>query len=256
MLQIYWDELYDHKHSQKKLGELLKLGGFPEPLLSGSEEFVGRWRLAYGKRLVREDVRTLEQTQELDQMELLFERLPDLICNNLSINKLAKDLEVSHQTVSKWLQIFERLYGCFFVLPWGDPKIKAVKKEKKLYLWDWAFIEDPGARLENLVAVHLLRLVHWFEDIYGEVLDLRYFRDPEGHEVDFIILRKKQPWIAIEVKSSEQEISTSYKYFLNRVQMPFAYQIHLKSDVDSRLPNINQSRVRIMPVAKFLQLLP
>lgn len=247
---------YNHERSQEKLLKLLDFSGFPEPLLSNSKEFSGRWRLAYRRLLVREDVRTLEQTQELDQMELLYERLPDLISNNLSINNLAKDLEISHQTVSKWLKIFERLYACFYVLPWGEHKIKAVKKEKKLYLWDWASITDPGARLENIVAAHLLRLVHWFEDIYGEIIELRYFRDSEGHEVDFILLKDKKPWIAIEVKSSEQTLSKGLKYFLERVAVPYAYQIHLKSNLDTRLPNINKTKIRSMPVAKFLCLLP
>ncbi len=247
---------YEHNQVQGRLNDLLRFGGFPEPLLARSEDFSGRWRLAYGQRLVREDVRTLEQTQELDQMELLFERLPDLVGNNLSINNLSQDLEVAHQTVTKWIRIFEKLYACFYVLPWGGPRIKAIKKEKKLYLWDWSFNQQPGARLENLVAVHLLRLVHWFEDIYGEVLDLRYFRDADGHEVDFIILRKKQPWMAIEVKSSEQDLDTGFRYFLKRISVPYAFQIHLKSDLDSRIADINGCRIRTMPAAKFLMALP
>lgn len=177
-----------------------------------------------------EDVRSLEQTQELDQMSLLYDRLPDLVSNNLSINNLAKDLEVAHQTVAKWIGIFEKLYANFYVPPFGVPKIKAIKKERKLYLWDWGRLADPGARLENLVALHLLRLVHWFEDDYGEVIELRYIKDVDGHEIDFILLRNKRPWIAIEVKSSEQDLSSGLTYLLKKIAIPFVYQIHLKSD--------------------------
>jgi hypothetical protein len=243
-------------HAQNTLLELLKFGGFPEPFLSKSTSFAGRWRLAYSQRLVNEDVRTLEQTQELDQMSLLYDRLPDLVSNNLSINNLAKDLEISHQTVAKWIGIFEKLYANFYVLPYGEPAIKAIKKEKKLYLWDWARLSDPGARLENLVALHLLRLVHWFEDIYGEILELRYIKDIDGHEIDFLLLRNKLPWIAIEVKNSEQGISTGFKYLLNKIRIPYAYQIHLKSELVYKLANINQSTVYALPVSNFLCGLP
>lgn len=247
---------YNHKQVRPTVERLLSRGGFPEPYLAKSDTFAGRWRLAYSKRLVREDVRTLEQTQDLDQMELLYDRLPDLVGNNLSLNKLAISLEVAHQTASKWIAIFEKLYGCFYVLPYGGARINAVKKEKKLFLWDWSRNTEPGPRLENLVAVHLLRLVHWFEDVYGEVLDLRYFRDTDGHEVDFILLRNKKPWIAIEVKNSEKELSSGLKYFLKREKCQWAYQLHLKSDTDAVLAKIGGTSVRSLPVGKFLCNLP
>lgn len=245
-----------HKEAQDSLLRLLNRGGFPEPLFGKSENFAGRWRLAYAERLVNEEIRTLEQTQEIDQMGLLYERLPDLICNNLSINNLAKDLEVAHQTVAKWISIFEKLYANFYVLPYGDPQIKAVKKEKKLYLWDWARLSEPGARLENLVALHLLRFTHWFEDVYGEKIELRFIKDIDGHEIDFLILRNRLPWVAIEVKSSEQNLSTGFKYLLRKIKIPFAYQIHLKSKDIIKLPEINKSRIYALPVSKFLCALP
>ncbi len=246
----------DRTKAQTVLTDLLSFGGFPEPFLSRSKSYAGRWRLAYGQRLVFEDVRSLEQTQELDQMSLLYERLPDLVSNNLSINTLAKDLEVAHQTVAKWIDIFEKLYANFYVLPFGDPKIKAIKKERKLYLWDWGRLSDPGARLENIVAFHLLRLVHWFEDVYGEVIELRYIKDVDGHEIDFILLRNKRPWIAIEVKSSEQELSRGLTYLIKKIAIPFVYQIHLKSDQAYKLPKINQSAISAIPVSHFLCAMP
>lgn len=36
---------------------------------------------------------------------------------------------------------------------------------------------DPGPRFENLVASHLLKLVHYQVDVEGRDLELRYFRD-------------------------------------------------------------------------------
>jgi uncharacterized protein len=244
------------KAAQEALMQLLLLGGFPEPLLSASEKKANRWRLSYGKRLIEDDIRTIEQIQQVELLELLFDRLGEVVGNLLSINRLSKDLEVAHQTVSKWIKLFVRMYVAFQVAPWGPAKIRAIKKEQKLYLWDWPRVELPGARLENLLALHLLRLVHWFEDIEGEEIDLRYFKDVDGHEVDFILMKKRQPWIAIEVKSSEQELDNNLKYFLERQRVPYAFQLHLKGMGDYRVPNINGAKVRIMPLFRFLQNIP
>lgn len=68
-----------NKRSNKELNDLLSFGGFPEPLLSGSSGFAGRWRLAYGERLVNEEVRSLEQTQELDRLPVAFTALTILV---------------------------------------------------------------------------------------------------------------------------------------------------------------------------------
>ena len=97
---------------------------------------------------------------------LLYDRLPACVGSTLSINALREDLEVAFETVRNWLLILDRTYATFRVAPLGAPRIRAVKKTQKLYLWDWARVESEGARFENLLAVHLLRLC----DYAGEVL--------------------------------------------------------------------------------------
>ena len=201
----------------RQLKDLLVLGGFPEPLFSGSEKEAGRWRLAYGARLIRDEIRTLEKVMDLDKMELLLDRLPVTVGSVLSINSLKEDLEVAFETVRHWVSIFEKLYAIFRVPPFGAPRIKAVKKEQKLYFWDWAKVENEASRFENLVALHLLRFVHWRQDVEGEKWELRYFRDVVGHEVDFILLKQGKPWAAIEVKLNEQNLDSNLKYLLERV---------------------------------------
>lgn len=157
-----------------------------------------RWRLAYGARLVEEEVASLEQVRELERIELLFDRLGDVAGGILSMNSLREDLEVAFETVRNWIAIFERLDAVFRLPPYGGPRIKAVKKEQKLYFWDWARCASESARFENMLALHLLRAVHWAADIEGEKLQLRYFRHRAGQEVDFVVLRGRRPWLAIK----------------------------------------------------------
>ena len=49
----------------------------------------------------------------------------------------------------------------------GAPIVKAVKKEAKHYHFDWTVIEEDGIRFENLIASHLLKWVHFQQDMKG-----------------------------------------------------------------------------------------
>ncbi len=244
------------KQAKNILQDLLEFGGFPEPFCSGSKQESLRWHLTYSTRLIREDIRDLERVFDLDKMETLYEHLPFTVGSILSINSLREDLEVNFRTVKNWIDIFEKNYVCFKVLPLGAKKIKAVKKESKLYFWDWSFVEKRSARFENLIATHLLRLCHWITDVYGEKSELRYYRDIRGREVDFIVLKNNQPWLAVEVKESEQDIDSNLNYLLNKVKIPYAFQVHLDGEKFKRLPDINGSKVHIIPAHIFLVNLP
>jgi predicted AAA+ superfamily ATPase len=77
---------------------------------------------------MREDVRDWEKTQDLGNLDLLLYRLVDYTGSPLSINSLREDLQVAHKTVSRWLDILERLYALFRISPLAGPKIRAIKE--------------------------------------------------------------------------------------------------------------------------------
>ena len=118
----------------RNLADLTALGGFPEPLFSGSARKAARWRMGYATRLIREEIRSIEVARDLDRLELLYERLPLTVGSVLSINSLREDLEAAFETIAKAISTLEVVYGVFRIPPYGPPRIKAVKKEQKLYL--------------------------------------------------------------------------------------------------------------------------
>lgn len=239
--------------TKETLEDLLQLGGFPEPFLSGSEMEAKRWRLSYGERLIQEEIRSLEKVQDLASMELLSEQLESVAGSVISVNSLREDLSVAFGTVNNWLHILERLFVCFRLQPFGPAKIKAVKKEQKLYLWDWARIKkNEGARFENMIALHLIRLVDWARDIEGEKLELRYFKMRTGEEVDFVLLKDKKPWVAIEVKLQEQPLAKSLVYLLERTHIPHAFQVFLHGNKEHNFGKINGTIVRSISAERFL----
>ena len=85
--------------------DLLIYGGFPEPFLSQSEKQSRRWSREYRSRVVRGDLSDLENVQDLGIIEKMVLRLPDLVGSPLSLNALREDLQVSHQSVSRWITI-------------------------------------------------------------------------------------------------------------------------------------------------------
>ncbi len=238
------------------LAALDRFGGFPEPLLPGSERTAARWRLGYGERLVREEIRDLEDFRDLDRIEALYDALPSTVGSLLSINSLREDLEVAFRTAASWLAALERLYAVFRVAPFGARRLRALRKSQKLYFWDWARVEDEGARAENLVVLHLLRLVHWLADMHGEKAELRFFRDAAGHEVDAIILRRGKPWMAVEVKLSDGPLDRGIRYLVERVPIPWAFQVALRGTVVRRVPVAKGTGVRLVPASRFLANLP
>ncbi len=228
--------------------QLVRLGGFPEPFFGGNDVDSKRWSRLYRQRLLEEDVVSLESVKDLGNLELLMLRLPNLVGSPLSLNGLREDLQVSHKTVSNWMAIFTRVYAVFCLSPMGSPVIKAVKKEQKHYHFDWTLLEEDGARFENVVAVHALKWVHYLQDTQARDVELRYFRDIEGREVDIVILEKNNPIMAIECKVSDSHISPHLVYFKKKFPECRAYQLTAKGTTDF----VDRHGIRLCPAMTLL----
>ena len=213
--------------SPNDLRALLEFGGFPEPLLAGNARTWRRWQRERLSRVVHDDLRDLENVRQVALVELLVEALPSRVGSPLSIRNLAQDLQVAHATVERWVSILENLYVCFRIPPYGAPHIRAVKKENKLYLWDWSQTPDTGPRFENLVACQLLKYCHHREDTQGHRLELRFLRDTDRREVDFVVIEDGVPAFAVECKAGERAASPAIAYFRERTPIRDFYQVHL-----------------------------
>ena len=231
------------------LRRLLDRGGFPEPYLSDSADAAQRWSREYRVRLVEDEIADLERVQDLSALQLLAVRLSDLVGSPLSVNALREDLQVSHRTVARWLEILERLYAIVRLAPFGAPAIRAIKQAQKHYHYDWLTVGDMPARFENLVALHLLKWVHHEQDVRGREIELRYFRDVDGREVDFVLTEHGEPTHLIEVKWSDRPSDRSLRYLSERFPQAAAYQISATGTDDYRTPE----GIRVQPAMGFLR---
>jgi len=236
--------------SRSTVDSLVKFGGFPEPFLAQSARTLRRWQKERLDRVLLEDVRDLENVRAISNIQILADLLPERVGSPLSLNNLREDLDASHRGISHWVDILDRLYYSFRILPWASRSTRSLKRMPKLYLWDWSEVPDPGARFENLIASHLQKFCHFIEDCEGHRVTLHYLRDRSGREVDFLVTVDNKPWFAVESKLSDQNVDKSIHYFKERIGLPWIYQVTLNGDRD-----VIRDGVRIIPAHVFLSAL-
>jgi predicted AAA+ superfamily ATPase len=232
------------------LQSLLELSGFPEPLLGADATQARRWSLSYRDRLIREEVTSVESISDLSKLEQLAIALPQRVGSPLSINALREDLQVAHATLARWLDVLERLYAIFRIVPFGAPMLRAVRKERKHYHYDWTVVEALPARFENLVASHLLKWVDYQTDTQGRALELRYFRDIDGREVDFVVTdRAGAPLAFVECKWGDAPPAPALQYLRQRFAAVPAWQISAVGTHDFITPD----GIRVAPATVLLR---
>ncbi len=207
--------------------ELLRFGGFPEPFMKQNDQHLHRWQNERVSRVVTQDLTDLSSIKDVSLMELLVELLIQKVASPLSIKSLQEDLMISPHTIERWITLLEGVYFCYRIPPFvPNNRIKAIKKTQKLYLWDWSQVENQGARTENLIAGHLLKYCHHHIDQFGKRMELRYIKDVESREIDFVVLENKKPLFAVECKTGEKQLQSALSYYQSRYGIPKVYQVH------------------------------
>jgi predicted AAA+ superfamily ATPase len=200
-------------------------GGFPEPFVRRDPRFSTRWRGLWHQQLVREDVRDLTQVQVLDQLDVLVRLLESGSASQLTYSSLAAEVRVTVDTIRRWLVLLESLHVGFRVRPWFKNVARSLRKEPKWYVRDWAAVEDPGARAETLVACHLLAAVESWTDAGLGRFELRYLRDKDRNEVDFVVVRDGKPWFLAETKLSDDRLSPALARFQAQTGAKHAFHV-------------------------------
>ena len=234
-------------YHQETLNRLDAFGGFPEPFMKQDKRNLRRWHNEKVERMFREDIQDIEAIRDIGNMKLLSDMLPSKVGSLLSLNAIRENLEVSFRAVSHWMDVLEAFYYHFRIYPFSARRIRSLKKEPKLYLWDWSEVEDEAARFENLVASHLLKLVHFITDYEGYKAELCFLRDVDKREVDFLVTIGGKPWFAVESKLNDASLSPHLLYFKERLSIPSVFQVVKKGAVD-RI----ERGARIVSAGKFL----
>lgn len=194
------------KYAQDTLEQMLKFSSFPEPLLKGNLVFAKKWHENYVERMVNEDIRDISSIHQLEKVLDLLHLIPSRVGSPLSMNSLAEDLELHFHTIKNYIRYLTFAYVVFDVPPYTKKLSRMIKKERKVYLYDFGIIPNEAARFENYVALELKARIDLWNEISEETYSLSFLRTRAGHETDFLILKNEIPFFLCEVKSSRTPI--------------------------------------------------
>jgi predicted AAA+ superfamily ATPase len=215
----------DASGATEALERIERFTGFPEPLHAGRMDKLRSWRRSRRDLVLREDLRDLTRIRELGLIDQLAELLPERVGSPLSVNALREDLGVAFDTVKGWLEALQRLYYLFELRPYAGKLARTLRREAKIYLYDYTRIEDEGHRFENVVALHMRKLIDAWNDRGDGDFALWYVRDKERREVDFLITDGRKPWLLAETKLTDGHVSPALRHYRKQFSVPHAVQI-------------------------------
>ena len=233
-----------------KWKDLMILGGYPEPLLSGREKKAQRWSRLRLEQLAYEDTKDIKVVFNLNAFRVLLDLLPEKIGSLFSFNSLKEDVGVAYGTVRDWVFLAELLYYGFFIRPYSKGLKRSLKAEPKFYVYDLLQIPklENAKRLENLTALHLLKACHFWTDTGEGLFELCFVRDKEKREVDFLVVRDKKAWMLIECKSQSKQISPHLIHYSKLLKTKLNFQLVDTKNYDKK--HI-LSNTRVMSYEKF-----
>lgn len=212
--------------SEECFKRLMTVGGFPEPFLEGNERESKRWRRERLDRVLKDDIRDLEQLHNIQALSLFLDALRERVGSQIVLSNISEDLQISQKTLKRWLLILENMYILFIVRPYTKNISRAIQKPPKVYFFDNGDVKsDEDSRFKNLVATHLIKRNHFLEDFTGDHFELKYIRDKEGREIDFVVLHENQIEMLVETKLSGQTIHRPLQYYSEKLKPKKALQI-------------------------------
>jgi hypothetical protein len=235
--------------AEEILDKLLAFSGFPEPFLKNSARFYNRWNFEYKTLLTKEDIRDLSRISDIKGIGQLIELLPSKVGSLLSINSIAEDTGSHHATISRWLDILKTIYLIFNLRPWHRNITRSIKKENKLYFYDWSNVPESGRRFENLLAVSLIKMAARFSETGLGSFEIMHIRNKEKQEVDFVLVKNSKPIALFEAKDSDSEISKAGLYFGKHLSVPYFQIVHR-----CRKAEVFPGNCAVIPATNFLMI--
>jgi len=176
-------------------------GGLPQALLTQSRDpgFYSEWVDSYYAR----DVQELFRVEKRGGFLLLVETLLRQNGGLLDVTHLANVCRLSRPTIGTYLDVLQTTHVIHLLRPYHGGGKQELVRRPKVYAFDTGFVvhakgwgelraEDCGLLWENVVLEHLMAC--------GDTPSLYYWRDKQGHEVDFVVPRGRDTCDALECK--------------------------------------------------------
>ncbi|MDG6928297.1 MAG: ATP-binding protein [Nitrososphaerota archaeon] len=185
-----------------ELLDYMSRGGFPDVLLGNVKpELFFR---QYLDLVVFKDITERFGIRNISIMKMLMSSIMSSFGKEFSVRKQFESIKslgikVSMKTLYSYSQLFEDAFFCFFIPKFSFSPRKRSLSVKKVYPNDTGFLSmanDTGSRMESVVFLELLRR--------KENYNISYWKDYQGHEVDFVIDTKSKPVMLVQVTYAEK----------------------------------------------------
>lgn len=216
----------------KDLEQRLYRGGLPPFLLaktSPDREFQ-EWMEAYWAKDIQELFRLERRQSFLHFVELLLTSSGGIF----EATRYARACEVSRPTITNYLSVLETTLVAHVVRPYSTGKSVEIVAAPKVYGFDTGFVcYFRGWHQPRTDDLGLLWEHYVLNEFHARLQSRRinYWRDKQGHEVDFVLARRKHSPLAIECKWSADDFDpSSLKAFVSRY--PKADTVVVAQDVE------------------------
>ena len=225
--------------------EYLQVGGYPENVLKPSTDYLN----ALLDDIFLRDLIRLYPIKNLTVMKDLFVLLTSSVGTRVSFNKLANTLEISVDTVKRYIEYLESVFLVKKMTKWSTSHRQRVYAPKKIYLLDTGLKtlltgeQDLGFKAENAVFTHFLRT--------GQ--EVGYFAESQ-RELDFVAGPYQDPQ-PVEAKYVEDlEIDDKrllgLKLFLKR--FPNVKKARIVTKNVARKERFRDVEIELIPLWQFL----
>lgn len=170
------------------------------------------WYSNYIATYIEKDVRNTLQINNLMAFQIFLKLCAARTGNIINYADLARDCDISPHTAKSWLSILKSSYIIDLVSPYYNNFSKRVIKSPKLYFYDTGIACFLlGIKTTEELAIHPLKGAIFESFVFSElskyfsnrakIQTLYFWRDVQGHEVDFLIEQSINHIIPIEVKA-------------------------------------------------------
>ncbi|MBI3009296.1 MAG: ATP-binding protein [Candidatus Omnitrophica bacterium] len=204
----------------KDLNERLLYGSLPGILTVRAQADRETDLEAYVTIYLEEEVRAEAAVRNLGDFARFLELAASESGGIINLRKLSQEIGVSHTTISAYYQILEDCLIAERIEPLTQSKTrKKLTKSEKFLFFDLGVRrlaahegtkltrDTMGMLFEQFVGLELLRGVH----TKGHGAKIRFWRDPDGPEVDWVIDREGS-YTPLEVKWTENPVSRDVRH--------------------------------------------
>lgn len=177
------------------LGEYLTFGMYPQVVSAVSRDERARLIKELASDYLFKDLFMLGDIRNPHAFAKLVELLALRIGSEVSYSELAKEVEISRETVLNYITLLEQAFIIFRLRPFYTNKTKEVNKSHKIYFYDVGMrnalisntdpIElrtDKGAIFENFFIAEKMKQRSYAESDY----EAHFWRSRQGAEIDFV----------------------------------------------------------------------